>query len=69
MSNWDATESDGMVSSVFDIGAVAVAANMYRAWVTPSEYPNERQPRLENWPLEDKIAYCGGTYALAAYSR
>jgi hypothetical protein len=34
-------------------------ADMYRAWVIPDLYPNERQPRLENWSAEDKEAFCG----------
>lgn len=36
--------------------------DMYRAWVWPDEYPNERQPRLENWSTSDLEAYCGGIY-------
>lgn len=35
------------------------AGQMYRAWVVPDLYPEERQPRLENWPAEDLEAYCG----------
>jgi hypothetical protein len=68
MSNWDNVDSDGMITSVFQPGAVAVHAKMYQAWVTPELHPDEPQPRLENWPLEDKIAYCGGEYARESYS-
>lgn len=33
--------------------------DMYRAWVIPELYPDERQPRLENWLESDREAYCG----------
>lgn len=59
----------GMVTNIFDVGAVIVAGDMYRAWVAPDLYPNERQPRLENWHPEDLIATCGGQYAKAAYTK
>jgi len=32
---------------------------MYRAWVMPEMYPNQPQPRLENWSKEDLEMYCG----------
>ncbi|WP_228798435.1 hypothetical protein [Nocardia cyriacigeorgica] len=32
---------------------------MYRAWVMPELYPNQPQPRLENWSKEDLEMYCG----------
>lgn len=34
-------------------------SDMYRAWVYPELYPNERQPVLSNWSVEDLEAYCG----------
>jgi len=39
--------------------ASAPRADMYRAWVAPDLFPNERQPVLKNWPAEDLEAYCG----------
>lgn len=36
--------------------------NMYRAFVFPELYPKERPARVDNWPIEDRIAYCGGEY-------
>lgn len=48
--------------SVFDIGALAVHGDMYKAWVAPDAFPGQPQPRLSNWNEEDLTAYCGGQY-------
>lgn len=52
----------GMVTNIFDIGAVGVRHDMYKAWVVPDLYPNEPQPVLKNWHPEDLAAFCGGEY-------
>lgn len=47
---------DSVFSSAF---SSAPHADMYRAWVFPDLYPDEPQPRLNNWPDEDLWMYCG----------
>jgi hypothetical protein len=37
----------------------AAAIEMYRAWVFPDIYPEERQPVLKNWPKEDIDEFVG----------
>lgn len=52
------------MDSVLDHSSLGLERrDMYRAWVLPDEFPNEKQPRLENWHPEDLVAYCGGVYA------
>lgn len=56
----DSPDDAGPLDSVFSSGfSSSPRADMYRAWVEPSLYPNERQPVLNNWPAEDLWAYCG----------
>lgn len=59
----------GMVTSIFDIGAVGVRHDMYKAWAAPDIYPDEPQPVLRNWHPEDLVAYVGGEYAKSAYNK
>lgn len=33
--------------------------SMYRAWVFPEEFPEERPAMLQNWSDEEKEAFCG----------
>lgn len=61
-------EESGMITNVFDVGAVIARSDMYKAWVAPDLYPYERQPVLQNWHPEDLVAYCGGEYAKASYN-
>ncbi|NQE88087.1 hypothetical protein [Nocardia terpenica] len=35
------------------------AGEMYRAWTAPGVFPDQPQPRLENWPKDDLEMYCG----------
>lgn len=35
---------------------------MYRSWVFPDVFPDERPPVLSNWHQEDLEAYCGGEF-------
>lgn len=32
---------------------------MYRAWVFPDVFPDERPAMLQNWSDEEKEAFCG----------
>lgn len=34
-------------------------SSMYRAWVFPEEFPEERPAMLQNWSDEEKEAFCG----------
>lgn len=36
--------------------------DMYRAQVFPELYPDENPMLVENWPADDREAYCGGQY-------
>lgn len=56
------------MNNVFDPGGLDVHSRMYQAWAVPSAFPDEPQPVLKNWHPEDLIPYCGGEYAVAAYS-
>jgi hypothetical protein len=48
---------------VFDSGFVGQdRADMYRAQVVPELYPNEKPMLIDNWPAEDREAYCGGEF-------
>lgn len=50
----------GQMDSVFSPGfSSAACADMYRGWVFPDIYPNQRQPVLSNWPAEDLEDFCG----------
>lgn len=33
--------------------------DMYRSWVMPELYPQERPARIDNWSDDDREAYCG----------
>lgn len=56
----DEPENGEFISGVFDSGLNGMPGiQMYRAWVHPDIYPNERQPVLSNWSAEDKLSYCG----------
>lgn len=66
---FDTDEASGLITSIFDIGAVDQHQQMYKAWAAPDIYPNEPQPVLSNWHPEDLVAYCGGEYAMAAYTK
>ena len=46
--------------NIFDSQFNGMAGSqMYRAWAIPDLFPEERQPRLENWSADDLEAYCG----------
>lgn len=50
----------GLIDSVFSSGfSNSPRVEMYRAWVHPDLYPNERQAVLKNWSDEDIEMYCG----------
>jgi len=55
-----APDDGAFVGDVFH-GALSSAPriDMYRSWVFPDLYPNERQPVLKNWSAEDLWDYCG----------
>jgi hypothetical protein len=55
--------------SIFDADVVDVHGDMYRSWAAPDLYPDEPQPVVTNWHPEDQVAYCGGAFATAAYSK
>lgn len=44
-------------------------ARMYQAQIVPEEFPDQRQMWVSNWHPEDQIAYCGGSFAKAAYTK
>lgn len=56
----DGTEDGAFVGDIFH-GALSSAprVNMYRSWVFPDLYPNERPCQLGNWSDEDLWDYCG----------
>lgn len=60
LSEADSSNDGAFVGDIFH-GALSSAPRieMYRSWVFPDLYPNERQPRLENWPVEDLWVFCG----------
>jgi hypothetical protein len=62
MSATERTETidGGFPKDIFD-GALngMPGIEMYRAWVFPDMYPDERQPVLSNWSAEDLEAFCG----------
>jgi hypothetical protein len=63
-----ATGDGGPLKSVFDAGFNGSPhSEMYRSWVEPELFRGQPSPRLENWPDDDLVAYCGGEYAKAAY--
>lgn len=37
-------------------------SEMYRAVHTPDLFPHEKPMLLENWPVEDRLMYCGPQY-------
>ncbi|AEK09294.1 hypothetical protein SEA_SQUEE_49 [Mycobacterium phage Squee] len=41
--------------------------DMYRAWVTPELYPNQKRALIENWDPQDIEMYVGGRSA--SYNR
>ena len=58
------------IDSIFS-GALSGAPRieMYRSWVYPDLYPDEKPARLENWEVDDIIAYCGGVAAKYQFYR
>lgn len=54
--------------SIFDAGITEAHTEMYQAWAAPDLKPGQPQPRVSNWHPEDRIVYCGGDFAKAAYS-
>jgi hypothetical protein len=46
--------------NLFDI--TITRNDLYRATVIPELYPEERPMCVDNWPAEDREAYCGGEY-------
>lgn len=58
--NVDGIEDGGFVGDIFH-GALSSAPriDMYRSWIFPDMYPEERQPVLKNWPDEDLADFCG----------
>ncbi|ERB55296.1 hypothetical protein N806_29765 [Rhodococcus sp. P27] len=48
------------MNNIFDSLFNGMAASeMYRSWTIPEMFPDQPQPRLENWSAEDLEAYCG----------
>lgn len=52
--------TEGPAISLFD--TKIDRPGMYLAAVFPELYPEERPMRVDNWPIEDREAYCGGVY-------
>jgi hypothetical protein len=52
-----------VAANIFDPEVLDARAEMYKAWVTPDLFPDQPQPVLKNWHMEDLIAYVGGAYA------
>lgn len=69
MSEIPEEASEGWVTNIFDIGAVGVCHDMYKAWAAPDVDPEQPQPVLKNWHPEDLVAYCGGEYAMQEYKQ
>lgn len=45
------------MNNIFD--SLFTGFDMYRSWVIPEMYPNERRARIENWSKDDLEMYCG----------
>lgn len=60
MAEGESSEDGAFVGDIFH-GALSSAPriDMYRSWVWPDLYPNERPPVLKNWSDEDLEMYCG----------
>jgi hypothetical protein len=43
-------------------------AQMYQAQVVPEEFPHERPMLVDQWHPEDRVAFCGGSYATQSYN-
>lgn len=52
------------MNNIFDIEITRL--ELYRSYVVPELYPNERPARVDNWPAEDREMYCGGEFARGA---
>jgi hypothetical protein len=37
-------------------------SEFYRSLLTPDLFPHEKPMLVENWPAEDREAYCGGEF-------
>jgi hypothetical protein len=49
-----------VINSIFDsMFNSAARIDMYRAWVVPEMDPEQPQPVLSNWSVEELEAYCG----------
>jgi hypothetical protein len=60
-----ASSTDGARSglSIFDpLFNGMPRSEMYRAQSFPELFPNEQAMRVQQWPAEDREAYCGGIY-------
>lgn len=56
--------------SIFDGTFNGMAGSeMYRAQVVPELFPGQKPMLLENWPLDDLEAYCGGEFTPGYYQR
>ncbi len=54
-----------MQDSVFDSSFNGASrSEMYRALAFPELFPHEKPMLVNNWPAEDREAYCGGEYTV-----
>ncbi|MGW3992189.1 hypothetical protein ACWEF6_01755 [Amycolatopsis sp. NPDC004772] len=49
------------MNNLFEIDKL-VRQDLYRSYVMPELYPDERPAMVGNWSAEDREAYCGGEW-------
>lgn len=55
------------MQSIFDATFNGMGGSeFYRAQITPDLFPHQKQMKVENWPEEDRVMFCGGEYAKGA---
>lgn len=52
--------NEGPAVNLFD--TTITRNDLYRSFVAPELYPEERPARIENWSAQDREMYCGGEY-------
>lgn len=59
-----------MSQNVFDSTFNGMGGSeFYRALITPDLFPHEKPMLIDNWPAQDREAYCGGEYTKGYYPR
>lgn len=59
-----------MSNNIFDAAFNGMGrSEFYRHQITPDLFPHEKPMLIENWPVQDREEYCGGTYTKGYYPR